>query len=400
MLKNGLALQSRLNYGAVRLASDTRVYVVENLTMSKHKNQHFVPKFILRNFSNNLNQKTIGVWVISSNSFVSDAPIEGQASGNYFYGKDGNIENAFQTIEDKAAPIINLIIVKHKLPVPLSEEHVSLVAFIVSLSLRTQYAAQSITELANSFFKLAMEDNPRFKDILDKLELRSSNPPAEALRSLETCIIISLDLGYKILINMSNHPFIISDNPVIKYNHLSRSPYQGGLGFGSTGLELLLPLNPGTYLLLYDKSSYKVGARKQFVVEINDSLVDELNICQYLNAGETIFFNNQMSEAHLKDLSIKERRHRLNTAIEVEEFEAVDNPNHSLITGHQNPIKHNLCLPFIRTLKKAKTDTNPDHRWRNLDLINRLTEEKKTIQPASLADYPQYFKSKRHPLNS
>jgi hypothetical protein len=366
--------------------------------MPENKNQHFIPKFILRNFSNNLNQKTVGVWVISSGSFVSSAPIDRQASGAYYYGKDRNIEHAFQMIEDKTAPIINQLIFEHKLPIPLSEEHTTLIAFVVSLSLRTPYAAQSITELVNSVIKLAYKDDPRFKDKLDKFELKSSNPPAEALRNLETCIVISLDLDYKILINLSNRPFIISDNPVIKYNHLCHNPYQGGLGFGCSGLELLLPLNPSTYLVLYDKSSYKIGTKKQFMIEINNSSVDELNICQYLNARETIFFNNQISEAYLKSLTIKEQGHRRSLTNKMEEYEAVDNPSRGLIVGSPAPIQHNLCLPFIHALKKAKNDTNPDHRWRNLDLLNRLTKAEELNQPPS-DGRPQYFKPKGYTQN-
>ena len=70
--------------------------------MSEKKNQHYVPKMHLRNFSVNNNRKIIGLFNFASNKFVGDkAPIESQSSENWYYGKDLKLENALEKIEAK-----------------------------------------------------------------------------------------------------------------------------------------------------------------------------------------------------------------------------------------------------------------------------------------------------------
>ncbi|HEX2983013.1 MAG TPA: DUF4238 domain-containing protein, partial [Ignavibacteriales bacterium] len=58
--------------------------------MAERKNQHFVPQFYLRNFSEN--KKSLCDYNLSNNKYIKNASIKDMASQNYFYGKDENIE--------------------------------------------------------------------------------------------------------------------------------------------------------------------------------------------------------------------------------------------------------------------------------------------------------------------
>jgi len=57
------------------------------------KRQHYVPKFVLRNFSED--EKTVGVLVLRDGKIVPRGPIMTQAYEDYFYGADQILEKAF-----------------------------------------------------------------------------------------------------------------------------------------------------------------------------------------------------------------------------------------------------------------------------------------------------------------
>lgn len=366
--------------------------------MSNKKNQHFVPRFLLRNFSAGNDRKSIGVWVIESEAYIPRASIKHQACIDYFYGKGQELENAFETIEGHVAPLFKHIATKRHLPERFSEEHIGLVGFVVSLSLRTQYQADSVNENADALFKAAFRDDPRVKGELDHLAIRSDGAPALALSSLEHCVIVSLDLDYKMLDNKTNHKFITSDNPVIKCNQFYgyRDSLRGHLGFASAGLQLLLSIDPNTCLLLYDRGIYGVGARKQSIVELYDPKdVDAINTFEYLNANKSLYFNTEVTEAYIRNIADREKTHRRKLKPEIVEYKALDpspGSEQSVIQLRQSAIKRDLRLSFVRILKKAKKiGVRPGSLdLREPELVQFLTKDGDT-PPAWLDKIPKLY---------
>lgn len=68
--------------------------------MPSKKNQHFVPRFYLKNFSNDKKKNFIGLFNIDSEVHIENAKLKTQASRDYFYGKDGKVEDLFGIIND------------------------------------------------------------------------------------------------------------------------------------------------------------------------------------------------------------------------------------------------------------------------------------------------------------
>jgi len=304
-------------------------------------------------------------------------------------------------IEGHVAPIYGRVANEHYLPGKLSEDHVSLVAFIVSMALRTEYSADSVNETADGIFKAAFRDDPRVKGQLDHVVLRSSNAPAVALGSLEKCTIVALDLAHKLLLNKTNRRFVISDNPVIKYNQFYRprnSP-RGHLGFASTGLQLFLPIDSDTCLFLYDQSTYRVGTRRQAVLELYDPRdLDEINSLEYLNAYKHLYFGSGVTEEYIRRIETREKNKRQELRPRIIEYEAVQsspNSQDSIIEVRQPVIKRELQLSFIRTLKKAKQrGADPGSvDLRNGDLVRFLTRDIGT-PPAWLDRVPKFYRQK------
>jgi hypothetical protein len=115
--------------------------------MPEKKNQHFVPRFYLKKFSLQSQEKRIGVFNISSLKFIKSAKLYEQASKNYFYGCDLKIENTLQQLETESAKIINSIVNKQTLTSVDSRAHQMLLMFIIALLGRTIYAAEMIDEV-------------------------------------------------------------------------------------------------------------------------------------------------------------------------------------------------------------------------------------------------------------
>ncbi|NLO82232.1 MAG: DUF4238 domain-containing protein [Clostridiales bacterium] len=90
---------------------------------------HYVPKFYLRNFSNN--DKSIGMFINRNKRYIKHASIKEQACKEYLYGKEQTIEDALMNIENKASVIIKNIINSSKLPQKETEDYHFLLMYIL-----------------------------------------------------------------------------------------------------------------------------------------------------------------------------------------------------------------------------------------------------------------------------
>ena len=58
--------------------------------MASNKNQHFVPRCYLREFTHKSENKAITVYNIDRKKCIPKAPVKNQCSKDYFYGKTIN----------------------------------------------------------------------------------------------------------------------------------------------------------------------------------------------------------------------------------------------------------------------------------------------------------------------
>ena len=75
--------------------------------MPSNMRQHFVSRFYLRRFSTN--DKSINIWNVKRERTIYNANLKNQCSGDYFYGKNLNVELALSMIEGRAAQILRSI---------------------------------------------------------------------------------------------------------------------------------------------------------------------------------------------------------------------------------------------------------------------------------------------------
>ncbi|HLO42895.1 MAG TPA: DUF4238 domain-containing protein [Leadbetterella sp.] len=303
---------------------------------TQKKNQHYIPKFYLRNFSYLQNGKQIGLFNLISGKYFPTGKLKTQGSKPFFYGYDGVIEEALSKIEDKISKTIQDIIKTQSLPQKNSLDQENLLMFVALTHLRNPVIINSITEQSKHFEKLINESQPDSAKKFATPEITHRNAIDMVLSILPNTIERLKDLEYKILINETSTSFITSDFPVALYNQFleSKKWKHGKTGFANVGLQIFIPLNPKITLTLFDSGIYKIGEKKKHKIVIrvvNDIL--QLNALQLLNCHESIFFNENISENYIRTLI-------------------------SRTNGYNKPNQVKSSLNFINT----ESDPNPEYK--------------------------------------
>lgn len=328
--------------------------------MTEKKNQHFVPKHYLRQFSINLDKNQIGLFYLEKKIFRNAVPIKSQAKEDFFYGKDGEIEEALSKLENVAAPIFNRIISTNTIPQKNEDGYYSFFTFCIVMANRTKDATEQVKELTDKMFREIMSYEEKFRDIINELRIYPENPAAMALEATMKRLHLAFDLKVKLLINRTSTKFITSDHPVIKYNQfLEKRNHPGGnVGIATKGLEIFFPISATHMLCFYDDQVYKIGFKSKDTVDlINPIDIDKLNFLQVLNCFDHLYFNHEVSEWYIRQLYSKAMNKRMteystlnkvNTIIDKEGLE------HIQYHSYGNNIEIKLDLSFITLTKKAK----------------------------------------------
>lgn len=328
--------------------------------MAEKKNQHYIPKFYLKIFSNNKDKKSIGVWHVEGEKYIKSGSIKSQASEAYFYGKDLELENAFGDFEGYIALLIKHLIENESPPQYYSVAHQDLLAFIIILNKRTKFAADELNEGTDKMMKSVLKHDAKLKNHLEGFTIKSSNAPLESLGLAMMSHPVTVDLKFKLLKNNTEIPFIISDNPVILFNQFlqSRNWIGGRNGLAQTGLQIFFPTSPHHMLVFYDGSLYKCGNKKEKTVILKDKNdVNEFNALQLINSNEAIYFNERISETYLRNLSFSNKKYRNKNKIDLKELKKIggdpDDMNYMMWISSPH-IKKTLKVNSFKMLKKSK----------------------------------------------
>ena len=331
--------------------------------MAENKKQHFVPKLLLRHFSNDTEKKLINIFNSDTKFYRADCPLKDQGQEDYFYGEDGQIEEALAKLENAAAPIISDIITKGNLPKRESEEYQHLFFFSFLLSYRTKYVVEQMNEVVDKTFQEIAKLDVRFDKFKESgIRMELNNPAALSLGIVSKGIWQAYDLELVWLINKSTSKFFTSDNPSIRYNQFleSRKHPGGHLGMFTKGLQLFFPISPDFMLVYYDKWAYKFGNKKDKVIFVtNPADIDQLNYLQVINCTEIIYSNNSIKEFALSQLSDRAKALRSRDKTKLYEinkrFKDKEGNEHIQYTQHGDNRTTRLNLSFVKQPQGAKS---------------------------------------------
>jgi Protein of unknown function (DUF4238) len=331
----------------------------ERSIVAEKTKQHFVPQFYMRNFSLDVERKTIALYVIDADKHVPTAAIKDQAYKNNMYGRTG-VEDRLSRLEGKVSPLIQAAIHKDVLPKLGSDDHHSLLTFVLFQHARTPQQAAGMNELQGKLVRAIARDFTDLKDEADGITVNDRDAPVMALRMVSELLNFATDLRWRLVENKTPRLFITSDNPAVYYNQFleKRKPLGSNTGLQSRGLQIFLPLGPRHLLMLYDGDVYRVGGRKHLEVHVKitqESSVEALNAVQAANAAEVLYFSEDTSETHVREAIGKARAHRRAELTEFKKRPGMG-PNGEmgeLFMGSDVELRMGLDLDFVCVLSSA-----------------------------------------------
>lgn len=324
--------------------------------MPKNKNQHIVPQFYQRLFSND--DETIGKYVIKTKEINLRSSIKKTACGNYFYEDKDSIQSKGQTIESSIGVIESgaSIAIKRLArdgETPLSsKEHQFLYTFIGLQILRTKAFVKRTEDVSENTLK---ELNTKVKDVYPNLVIKKDiKPQIESLKHAASMTLSLLDLRCKVLeISVPDAFFLTSDNPVSQFNLFLYRNNIYNQGPALVGALVFLPISPVKGVLLYDSQIYKIGTMKRNVVNIKlKSDVDSLNLLTCLNAYDELLFN-QLNQPFFCFTNLIERINKLRTIERKKRDQAYISETETIpVYLPQKSLKTELT--FVKVLDKAR----------------------------------------------
>lgn len=273
------------------------------------KSEHFVPRHSLRPFCiDEPKQKQIGIATVEPFRFIGAGPIDGQCQEDYFYGKDKIWDDLLTAYEGVIAPVLKEVCAKKCFD---DKELGTLQMMAVILHKRTRkameaakvamrYMAVKLTQSAIKRGELPpCPDGEVTEEMFD-----FKNPAGTMIYEACICYMHMQTLGCKLLQSSLGSYFITSDNPAVVLNQfcIGTNSNFSFAGFAKSGFQLLLPISPNLCLFFYDKKIYKVGNRRDLLVEISKQDVEIVNALQVQFAEKCLYFHNLKLEQEIQRL--------------------------------------------------------------------------------------------------
>ena len=323
--------------------------------MLKKKNQHFVPQFLLRNFSDG--GKHINLLLKATGGVIENARIKTQCSKDYFYGND-KIENYLSLLESEFAPLIHIID-----KITCADEfsnflqdsvfYTNLLRAIVLQKSRTEVEAEKFQSFSAFTImegaKIAIANDSKLKEnahLLNdaRIDVDQSYAAQWQLWMNRSNSIIISDLTPFLLNNSTSFPFVIGDAPVVFYNLFAYHVKNIGVtAYASNGLMVFFPISPHKMIMLIDSNKYNISATGNFI-DLRDYDVNNLNKLQLCNSLNSIYFPQWASFKYAKKLwkltkKIMEPPHIIK--------EVFPYSNGKLLSFYETQIKYKLSLSII-----------------------------------------------------
>ena len=215
------------------------------------QNQHYVPKFILRNFLADDKKDRVSVFAKSTRrGFVTAVKnVMAERKFNDFRVSDslmGSIEEGSGRIENAVLPLYRRILEEQRLSGSLEEKE-TLALFISFQMLRTRAWRDSFVEMEEQLDEHLQKRGASINQVEGYTPLTDDNLKLLHARSIKeslpkfTEILSTKDL--LLLRAKRGRAFYLGDDPVVLYNDEPRDPFWGNIGLTVKGIQIYVPLS-------------------------------------------------------------------------------------------------------------------------------------------------------------
>lgn len=271
--------------------------------MTECKNQHYLPKFYFRLFS----EKGVVEVYDLKDKVIHPGSCRGLCAEEWFYSRDSIIEKNFSALEAVFSRILHKIMDNKDTNALTDKEYSCLLLFLVFQNARTAKGRELSNDLSNFLFQESSKELLRrnigkkpwiTEEFIRTHPMPTISGPSHAIslmHALNSSAVLISDLKPVILVNNTGRDFIFSDSPVVLYNSFfNNKAGTGSTGLQAPGLQIFCPLNSKIMLMLYDSKFYNFKNFSSDIVKITlDADIDALNALQFFNCREWIFFINK-----------------------------------------------------------------------------------------------------------
>lgn len=260
--------------------------------MPQKKKQHYVPKFLLKNFTN-ANDKFFVFQLLKNIVLDTPIPYQQQCYTDYMYGRDEQWESELSVLESDASIVIRKIINNEQFS---NVEESVLKQFILFQHLRTEETIERTNSIMENGLRQLVQIIANFNksNLSNEFAIAFAKEYLAKNFSRKESITVHLDAAKKnqsvledlrLVVLKTNGIFICSDNPVILENNLQP---ESGRGFASVGVFFILPISSEYAILLYDSKVYDIS-RNNLHIDLNQRDTFAINRTSFFYAQKTLF---------------------------------------------------------------------------------------------------------------
>ena len=281
------------------------------------KRQHYVPQFFLRGFTSD--GSSIGFFRLGDELYRKCVPVKSIMYDNWLYDDDNHIEDELAKVESTwNASISTLLGVlqdgddeKSERLESLVDERYHLLHFIGCAMTRTLGSLAGMRGLVDAMVDDLEATRPGFdpKKVDQLSQYKDKYAYVDVMLSVRERIPIHLlDLAWIFLINESSMPFVTSDNPVALFNsYFNVRGLRPVYGFGSSGVQVFLPLTSQVCVVLLDEEVYEVPDEIAIRSIKDRRTIRDINALTARNAFSYLAFDPSLPQCEVKGVARKRR---------------------------------------------------------------------------------------------
>ena len=280
------------------------------------KNQHYVPRFYMKPFSNIKNagakneKNLISFFQFDNNILRDNVPTSSICSEDFFYDNDGSVENMLAQKESKWSETIKKVLDSSKVD---EKDYYYIKEFVLYQITRSKAMRNYTHDMAENILNLSKNCNR--SSVKERVEKELT--PDINIGMVNELIPVLDDYEIDILINKTDLNFITSDVPVIITNPFD--VYRPGLA--DIGTVVFFPISLDKMILLYDKKFYK----KIDKIICQSEVVKSINKYQYISADERIMSQDLADfQDYINDRQLNFEREKLKNQTKVKTAKKMD----------------------------------------------------------------------------
>lgn len=266
------------------------------------KNQHYVPQFYLRQFSDSKGKLFV---FDKPQEKVFQSPTEQVAASKYFYDLDPSmlrpgvnpqiVEHTLARAETQYSQAIGITLTSLRERSVLSAEALPVVAEFLAVQVMRTREVRTRMQQMNKLLEHVLKDSPEAKakyvlpDGGDNF-VQAMLLFGGASDKTKEILCNHIWIGAR---NVSKRPLITSDNPIVRNPHI-KNDLAPNTGLGSPGIEIFVPLNPEFGVILLERQYHTcMGDHEMLVLNMQDEHVEFYNGHQVLQSDRQVFSNER-----------------------------------------------------------------------------------------------------------